>query len=102
MESRGGARGKPDERNTDYLTALDALLQRLSDRGVDSIRVHIVSSRAMAVWEPEARAIQIEGKTEIPLASVNIKELRKKYRKPNKKRKRTQKVRVAIQQSEFC
>lgn len=78
MESRGGARGKPDERNTDYLTALDALLQRLSDRGVDSIRVHIVSSRAMAVWEPEARAIQIEGKTEIPLASVNIKELRKK------------------------
>ena len=32
MESRGGARGKPDERNTDYLTALDALLQRLSDR----------------------------------------------------------------------
>lgn len=87
MESRGGARGKPNERNTDYLTALDALLQRLSDRGVDSIRVHIVSSRAMAVWEPEARAIQIEGKTEIPLAGVNIKELRKKISKAQQEKK---------------
>ena len=32
MESRGRARGKPDERSTDYLIALDALLQRLSER----------------------------------------------------------------------
>ena len=28
MESRGGARGKPNERNTDYLTALATNLAR--------------------------------------------------------------------------
>lgn len=87
MESRGGARGKPNERNTDYLPALDVLLKRLSNRGVDSIRVHIVSSRAIVVWKQEERAIQIQGITELPLAGVNLKELRRKISKAQQEKK---------------
>ena len=41
----------------------------------------------MVVWKPEARAIQIEGKTEIPLAGVNVKELRKKISKAQQEKK---------------
>lgn len=87
MESRGGAKGKPNERNTDYFPALDALLQRLSRSGVDSIRIHIVSSRAIEIWKPEERAIEVDGKTEIPLAYVNLKELRRKISKAQQEKK---------------
>lgn len=78
LESRGGAKGKSNQRNIDYLPALDTLLHRLNTIGVETIRIHVVSSRALKIWEPSERLIKIEGNNDILLKGVNLKELRRK------------------------
>ncbi len=87
MESRGGARGKPNERNTDYFPALDALLIRLRKRGIDEIRIHIVSSKALTIWKPEGRTIEIDGSRDISLKGVDLKGLRGKISKAQQEKK---------------
>lgn len=87
MESRGGAKGKPNERNTDYFHALDALLTRLRNRGLDKIRIHIVSSKALNIWRPEERAIEVEGSRDISLKGVDLKRLRGKISKAQQEKK---------------
>lgn len=87
MESRGGAKGKPNERNTDYLYALDTLLLRLTSSGVENIRIHIVSSRALEIWKPEERTLEVDGKIDIPISGVNLKELRGKISKAQQEKK---------------
>lgn len=87
MESRGGAKGKPNERNTDYFHALDTLLIRLRNRALDKIRIHIVSSKALSIWEPEKRTIEIEGNQDISLQGIDLKELRGKISKAQQDKK---------------
>lgn len=87
MESRGGAKGKPNERNADYLHALDALLTRLRSRGIDNIRIHIVSSRALSIWKPNERIIEVEGNHDISLNGIDLKELRGKISKAQQEKK---------------
>lgn len=91
MESRGGAKSKSNERNTDYLVALDTLLYRLQNQHVDSIRIHIVSSQAIKIWSTEDRLIEIDGKKNIQLKGVNLKELRKKISKAQQDKKENSK-----------
>ena len=81
LESRGGAKGKPNERNTDYSYALDALLLRLRDSGLKTIRIYVVSSRALEIWEQKDRILEIDGKVDIPLNGLGLKQLRGKIGK---------------------
>ncbi|AKH69276.1 HNH endonuclease [Spongiibacter sp. IMCC21906] len=87
MESRGGARGKPNERNTDYFPALDALLVRLRNRGLDKIRIHIVSSKALTIWNPGERTIEVDGNRDIFLKGTDLKDLRGKISKAQQEKK---------------
>jgi len=87
MESRGGARGKPNERNTDYFSALDALLVRLRNKGLDKIRIHIVSSKALTIWKPDERIIDVDGNRDISLKGRDLKELRGKISKAQLEKK---------------
>lgn len=91
MESRGGTKGKSNERNTDYLPALDTLLERLHMRGVCEIRIHIVSLKAIQVWKPEDRIIEIDGKQEISLKGVDLKYLRGNISKAQQMKKENDK-----------
>ncbi len=93
MESRGGAKGKPNERNTDYFPALDAMLVRLRSRGIDKIRIHIVSSRALTIWKPDERTIQVDGNLDISLKGVDLKDLRGKISKAQQEKKEDPKSR---------
>jgi len=87
LESRGGARGKPNERNTDYFPALDTLLMRLRQQGLDVIYIHIVSSKALAIWKPEDRTIEIDGSRSISLKGLDLKGLRGKISKAQQEKK---------------
>lgn len=87
MESRGGAKGKPNERNTDYFPALDALLIRMRNRGLDKIRIHIVSSKALTIWKPDERTIEVDGNRDISLKGADLKDLRGKISKAQQKKK---------------
>lgn len=87
MESRGGAKGKPNERNTDYFYALDTVLNRLLSNGIEVVRIHIVSSRALEIWSPDDRIIEIDGKLDIPLKGIDLKELRGKISKAQQEKK---------------
>jgi len=87
LESRGGAKGKPNQRNIDYLPALDTILHRLSNFGVASIRIHVASSRAIEAWNPEDRVLKIDGKTEISLIAIDPVDVRKKISKAQQEKK---------------
>lgn len=87
MESRGGARGKPNERNTDYFLALDTLLIRLRIRGIEKIHIHVVSRNALNIWKPENRMIEVDGSRVILLKGVDLKELRGKISKAQQDKK---------------
>lgn len=91
MESRGGAKGKGNERNTDYLIALDVLLKRLRDNGIEKIRVHVVSSLALRIWKPADRIIEIAGSKDIQLKGVNLKELRGRITRVQQEKKKDSK-----------
>lgn len=93
MESRGGAKGKPNERNTDYFLALDALLMRLRNRGIDKIRIHVVSSKALNIWKPEERTIEMDGNRDISLKGADLKGLRGKISKAQQEKKEDPKSR---------
>ena len=88
MESRGGAKGKPNERNTDYFPALDALLARLRNRRVDKIRIHIVSSKALTMWKPNERTIEVDGNRDISLKGTDLKDLRGRISKAQQEKKK--------------
>lgn len=77
LESRGGAKGKTNERNSDYQIALDLILKRLQDLEVKKIVVYVVSSVALRNWNQEEQKITINGSNEISLAGVNPENLRK-------------------------
>jgi Predicted restriction endonuclease len=87
MESRGGAKGKPNERNTDYFHALDTILTRLRSQAIDSIRIHIVSSRSLNIWKPSERTIEVDGKRDISLKGIDLKDLRGKISKAQQEKK---------------
>ncbi|MCU7853371.1 MAG: HNH endonuclease [Candidatus Thiodiazotropha sp. (ex Monitilora ramsayi)] len=87
MESRGGAIGKPNERNTDYSIALDTLLQRLKNQNVKSIRISIVSSLALKIWDSQERFIEVDGSNDISLNDTDIRDLRKKISKAQQDKK---------------
>lgn len=87
MESRGGAIGKPNARNTDYLDALDTILKRLQSRGVTQICIHVVSLTALKIWGASERAIEIGNSSNISLIGVDATELRKKISKAQQNKK---------------
>lgn len=76
MESRGGAKGKSNERNTDYLPALDTVLSRISKSSAKTINVFIVSAKALNIWTMEERALEIDGSKNITLSAYDLKTLR--------------------------
>ena len=69
LESRGGAKGASNERNRDYLPALDCLLTRLSKIGINLLRVYIVSSEAKRLWSMEERILTFNGNDYIRITS---------------------------------
>ncbi|CAB5505481.1 hypothetical protein THERMOT_2160 [Bathymodiolus thermophilus thioautotrophic gill symbiont] len=70
MESRGGTRNSVNERNTDYLLALETILSRLFLLKIKTIKVFLLSSRALKIWPAmEERALKIENSTDIVLSS---------------------------------
>jgi len=87
MESRGGAKGKPNERNTDYFLAQDNLLSRLRSNGIDKIRIQVVSSNALQIWDAEERTIEVDGKSDISLKGADLKALRGKISKAQQDKK---------------
>ncbi len=91
MENRGGAKGKPNERNTDYFLALDTLLSRLKDGGIEKIRIQIASSNALKIWNAEERTIEIDGKSDISMKNADLKVLRRKISKAQQEKKENSK-----------
>jgi 5-methylcytosine-specific restriction protein A len=87
MESRGGARGKSNERNTDYFSALDTILKRLQDREIKSIKIHIVSSNALKIWSSSERILEVDGKPLIDLDDVDLKMLRGRISRAQQEKK---------------
>ena len=76
MESRSGAKKSVNERNTDYMPALEAILSRLFKFGVGTIKVFLVSRNALRIWSSmDERALKIENSINIRLSS-NVKELK--------------------------
>ncbi len=76
IESRGGAKHSVNERNTDYILALETILSRLFKLNVESIKVFLISKDALKIWRSmEERALKIENATDIKLSS-NIVALR--------------------------
>ncbi|MEJ2792959.1 HNH endonuclease [Iodobacter sp. LRB] len=67
--------------------ALDALLLRLRNRGLEKIRIHIVSSNAIKIWKPEDRIIEIDGNLDISLKVEDLKDLRGKISKAQQEKK---------------
>jgi len=84
MESRGGV----NERNTDYLLALEVILSRIFKLNIRTIKVFLVSKNALKIWPSMAqRALEVEGSTDIKL-SPNTKELKKLICKAQKDKKK--------------
>ena len=75
FESRGGAKGQPNERNSDYAVALTTVLGRLKSLGVESFRAYLASSLALATWAKEARALPVDGKKQIDLSARTAADL---------------------------
>ncbi|AYW90040.1 HNH endonuclease [Yersinia pseudotuberculosis] len=78
LESRGGAKGKSNERNTEYTTALDIILSRLQQYEIETIQVSIVSSMALKLWLAQERLLIIDNNSSININSYSIPELRRK------------------------
>lgn len=70
MESRGGTRNSINERNTNYILALEVILSRLVKLNVGTIRIFLISRDAFRIWcSMEERALKIENSTNIKLSS---------------------------------
>jgi 5-methylcytosine-specific restriction protein A len=70
MESRGGTRNSVNERNTNYILALEVILSRLAKLNVGTIRIFLISREAFRIWySMEERALKIENSTNIKLYS---------------------------------
>ncbi|WP_158442322.1 HNH endonuclease [Klebsiella variicola] len=78
LESRGGAKGKSNERNSDYTIALDAILSRLQICNVEYIEVTLVSSKSINTWSARERVLIIDGETQIDIRNYDILTLRRK------------------------
>ncbi len=87
MESRGGSRNSVNERNTDYILALEVILLRLFKLNVETIKVFLVSNNAFSIWSSmEERALKIENSIDIKLSS-NVKNLKRLICKAQKDKK---------------
>lgn len=76
IESRGGAKNSVNERNTDYILALEAILSRLFKLNVGTVKIFLVSRNAFTIWSSmEERALKIENSIDIKLSS-NVKRLK--------------------------
>jgi 5-methylcytosine-specific restriction protein A len=70
MESRSGTKNSVNERNTDYLLALEVILLRLFKLNIGAIKVFLVSRKAFTIWSSMAeRVLEIENSTDIKLSS---------------------------------
>ena len=87
MESRGGAKGSQNERNTDYSIALEVILLRLRQLNVPSIKIYVVSSNALKIWKMNERALEVDNTRDIKISSNNAVELRKKISKAQQDKK---------------
>jgi HNH endonuclease len=75
IESRGGAKGKSNERNTNYMEALEVIIERLQDAGITTVQVYVVA-RCQKHWPMEDRIIQVNGTNKIDIQSATSEELR--------------------------
>ncbi|NWN91088.1 hypothetical protein HLV39_06235 [Marinobacter adhaerens] len=75
MESRGGAKGKSNERNTDYSAALVTILKRLQEQGAGPIKISVVSAKALDIWSAKKRVIKIDGREDITLVFRSVNSL---------------------------
>lgn len=87
LKSRGGTEGSQNERNIQYLPALDAILARLSKLS-NTVTIHVVSTRAMKIWgnmdDRSIGEIKIDGN--IALArSIITSSVQNKKENPNSK-----------------
>ncbi len=80
IESRGGARGAPNERNTQYADGLRVLLRRLGARGVRITDAQVTSSAALRLY-PDAAQRRLEGDFtyDIQVAAHDPDELRRAF-----------------------
>jgi hypothetical protein len=82
MESRSGTKNSVNERNTDYLLALEVILLRLFKLNIGAIKVFLVSRKAFTIWSSMAeRVLEIENSTDIKLSS-SAETLRKLFLVP--------------------
>jgi hypothetical protein len=72
LESRGGARGKPNERNTDYTEALTTILNRLAKLAVGQTSFYLVSTKALEIWTQEERSLEVFGADSVNLSSLIV------------------------------
>ncbi len=76
FESRGGSRGAPNARNTQYNLGLEIVLQRLSQ--LDAILVNAaVDSRVTRELSGDERRLHLPTPYPLPLASVDVVALRR-------------------------
>lgn len=72
FESRGGR-----NRNTDYNTGLEIIIERLKKSGIDSLRIIIVSSYLLKYYhDPIDRTLIIDDSSNIKLKKYSSEELR--------------------------
>lgn len=76
LESRSGAKGSLNKRNPDYSVALEAILQRLMEAGVETIRIYL-ASRSSYFRSMDERSIEVEGEVDIVIKDKNPNMLRK-------------------------
>ena len=77
LESRGGGKGTPLERNTDYNESLDTVLSRLKNHNIKLIKIYL-ASRLSKNKSTELRIVTVDGKNEIDFRNYKPVELRLK------------------------
>jgi putative restriction endonuclease len=77
LESRGGTKGSKNERNPDYIPALDVILSRLRGRRIEALRAFVCSA-PLADWPLPKKQLIIDGNELVPLRKYDPTDLRKK------------------------
>jgi hypothetical protein len=80
VESRGGARGAPNERNTQYDDGLRVLLARLGERGARITDALVTSSTSLRRYPAEDdRRLHLDGGYPVRVADHNPDDLRRAF-----------------------
>ncbi len=87
LESRGGTKGTPHERNSDYLEALETIILRLQRLGQPHINIFVVSTQSMKTWNMNERALTVDGLVNISLVSESASQIRRKICKAQQEKK---------------